>query len=218
MRLVPFVNPAQFNSINEAAIARAVLKTRGADADQRRRMLISKNYATVGKDLRTAIANAARKLCTVDLAQDNAKNLSTIEAYTACRLIPLEKKGNDVRPIGVGEVLRRIVGKSVVGVIKPDILESAGSLQLCAGHMSGCEAAVHAMTEIYEDASSDGLLLVDAANAFNALNRNVLLHNIAYLCPPMCTYLATVIARLRDCSSQAAVRSHPLKVLLRAVR
>ena len=83
---VPYVDPAQFNNIDEAVIAKAALKTRGAagpsgaDADQWRRMLISKNYATVGKDLRTAIAKAARKLCTVDLAQDNPNNLSTIKA------------------------------------------------------------------------------------------------------------------------------------------
>ena len=28
-------------------------------------------------------------------------------------------------------------------LIKPDVLEVAGCLQMCAGHDSGCEAAVH---------------------------------------------------------------------------
>ena len=32
-------------------------------------------------------------------------------------------------------------------------------------------------------------LLVDASNAFNALNRKVLLHNINYLCPSAATYV-----------------------------
>ena len=41
---------------------------------------------------------------------------SSIEALLANRLLPLDKGEGAVRPIGVGEVLRRIIGKCVVGV------------------------------------------------------------------------------------------------------
>ena len=68
-------------------------------------------------------------------------------------------------------------------------MESAGSLQLCAGQKAGCEAAAHAMREIYEEAETDAVLFVDASNAFNSMNRAALLHNIQYLCPAMSTYL-----------------------------
>ena len=65
-------------------------------------MLISQNYSSDGKDLRVAIASVARKLCTQEVETDGQ-----LEAYTACRLIPLDKDEKDgVRPIGVGEVLR----------------------------------------------------------------------------------------------------------------
>ena len=47
----------------------------------------------------------------------------------------------------------------------------------------GAEAAIHAMKEIYELESTDAIILVDAANAFNRLNRSTSLHNIQYLCP-----------------------------------
>ena len=89
----------------------------------------------------------------------------------------------------VGEVLRRIIGKAIAATIKPDILPSAGSLQLCAGHQSGCEAAVHAMKDIFGEEDTDGVLLIDATNAFNSINREVLLHNIRYICPPMAMYI-----------------------------
>lgn len=82
-----------------------------------------------------------------------------------------------------------MIGKSIISVIKPEILESAGSLQLCAGLPSGCKAAAHAMTTIFEEEGTDALLLVDATNAFNSLNRKVLLHNIRYICPAMSTYI-----------------------------
>ena len=193
----PFVDPAQFNNIDESAISRAAKRTRGsagpsgADANQWRRILISQNYSSDGKDLRVAIANVAKKLCLTEIATQNGQ----LDAYLSCRLIPLAKDGDGVRPIGVGEVLRRIIGKAIVHIIKPDILESAGSLQLCAGHASGCEAAVHAMSDIYEEEETDGLLLIDASNAFNAMNRSVLLHNIGYICPPMAMYVRNCYRR-----------------------
>ena len=74
------------------------------------------------------------------------------------------------RPIGIGEVLQRIIGKAILSVIKPEILSSAGNIQLCAGQAGGCEAAVHAMSDIFEEEETNALLLVDADNAFNLLN------------------------------------------------
>ena len=62
-------------------------------------------------------------------------------------------------------------------------MSSAGNLQLCADQASGYEAAVHAVSDIFNEESTDALLLVDADNAFSSLNRKVLLHNIIHLCP-----------------------------------
>ena len=52
-----------------------------------------------------------------------------LEAILANRLIPLDKGEGGVRPIGVGEVLRRIMGKCVTKVTKPDVIDASGSLQ-----------------------------------------------------------------------------------------
>ena len=54
-----------------------------------------------------------------------------------------------VRPIGVSEVIKRIIGKCVMSFAKKDVVEASGSLQLCAGQKSGSEAAIHAMHAIY---------------------------------------------------------------------
>ena len=62
------------------------------------------------------------------------------------------------------------------------------ALQVCAGHKSGSEASIHAMLEIFEHDNSDAVLLVDASNAFNALNRAAALHNTKVLCPLVATY------------------------------
>ena len=188
---LPYFDPVIFSNIDEQAIAKAAMKTRGAagpsglDADGWRRILVSKNYGNIGKDLRTAIAKLTQRLCTHLMPVETS---SSIEAYVANRLIPLLKAPTGIRPIGIGEVLRRIVGKAVVSEIKPEIMESAGCLQLCAGQKAGCEAAAHAMRDVFEEEQTDAVLFIDASNAFNSLNRAALLHNIGYLCAPMATY------------------------------
>ena len=191
---VPYFDPIRFHNIDESSIAKAALRTKGAagpsgmDADGWRRILVSKNYGSVGKDLRTEIAKMTQNLCTRESIITETGN-SNIEAYTSCRLIPLEKQPSGLRPIGIGEVLRRIIGKAIVMEIKPDLAENAGCLQLCAGQPSGCEAAAHAMNDIFAEEETDAILLVDASNAFNSLNRETLLHNIRYLCPTLATYV-----------------------------
>ena len=191
---IPYFDPVVFSNIDEGSIAAAATKTRGAagpsgmDANQWRRILISKNFGLVGKDLRESIARMTQKLCMQEIEMTERGRLS-IEAYTACRLVSLEKQPSGIRPIGIGEVLRRIVGKAIVAEIKTDLADSAGSLQLCAGQKAGCEAAAHAMRDIFAEEETDGVLLVDASNAFNCLNRQALLHNIRYLCPALSTYI-----------------------------
>ena len=118
---------------------------------------------------------------------------SCLAEFTACRLIPLNKdptsKTLKIRPIGIGEVLRRVVGKSVMVALKKDITNAAGPLQTCAGVQGGIEASVHAMREVFCDEQTEAILLVDAENAFNRLNREASLLNMNIVCPEFQKYL-----------------------------
>ena len=73
---------------------------------------------------------------------------------------------------------RCIIAKAVLQVVKQDVLDAAGCLQLCEEQRTGCEAAVHAMREIFAYQGSEGVLLVDTSNAFNSLNRRAALLNM----------------------------------------
>ena len=64
-----------------------------------------------------------------------------IAPLTTSRLIALDKCPG-VRPIMIGETSCRIIGKATLEVIKCNILEAAGALQLCAGQEAGSEAAM----------------------------------------------------------------------------
>ena len=43
------------------------------------------------------------------------------------------------------------------------------------------------MREAFDVDAAEAVILVDATNAFNSLNRAALLHNIQILCPPLST-------------------------------
>ena len=118
-----------------------------------------------------------------------------LTVFTACRLIALDKCPG-VRPIGVCEMVRRIIGKAILSVIGVEIQQSAGSLQLCAGQPSGCKAAIHALRHIFDDVTTEAALLVDASNALNNLNCWLALANISTLCP---AFLLTPIVMMPTC-------------------
>ena len=73
--------------------------------------------------------------------------------------------------------------------MKDQIKEAAGPLQTCASHGAGAEAAIHSMREIFEKEETDGVLLIDASNAFNNMNRSAALHNIQVQCPSLSKYI-----------------------------
>ena len=114
--------------------------------------------------------------------------LLTIELILSNRLIPLDKGNGEVRPIGVGEVIRRLIGKCVSKIGKQDVIDASGATQVCAGHKSGSEAAIHAMHDIFESNETDAALLVNASNAFNSLNRVAAMHNVRVICPIITIY------------------------------
>ena len=68
-------------------------------------------------------------------------------------------------------------------------MKAVGPLQLSVGHAGGVEAAAHAMRDLYANDDTQGLLFIDAENAFNNMNRVTALHKIQRICPIMATYI-----------------------------
>ena len=75
-------------------------------------------------------------------------------------------------------------------IAKKDVKDAAGSLQVCPGHEAGSKAAIHAIYDVYQQDETEAVFIVDADNAFNSINRNVMLHNIYITCPLITTFIA----------------------------
>ena len=67
-------------------------------------------------------------------------------------------------------------------MFKEEIKEAVGPLQVCAGH-------TRAMNQVFNEEGADGVLLIDATNAFNLMNRAVAMHNIRITCKEIALYI-----------------------------
>ena len=145
------------------------------DVDQWLNIFMSSVFRHQSQELAEAIARMARILSTGTIEVNDS-----LVPFMACRLLPLNKNAV-LRQIGIGECLRRIIGKAVLTILRDDIIENAGSLQSCAGVKGGIEANIHAVEELYDDEESQDLIQMNASNVFNRLNRKNLLMNIHVL-------------------------------------
>ena len=182
----PPIHPIVFDALDTATIRTAALHTNGAagpsglDAHCWRRLCSS--FSGASNELCHSLAKVAIRICT------SFVDPRCTSPLLACRLIAINKNPG-VHPIGICQTARRIIAKAVLSIVGGDVLEAAGSCQLCAGQPSGTEAAVHAVRLAFHNDETDAVLLVDASNAFNALNRQSALHNIRRICPSLATIL-----------------------------
>lgn len=182
----PSVHPVIFESIDATCIRSAAVHTFGAggpsslDAHCWRRLCTS--FKKAFDVLCHSLSLVAKWLCTTFV------DPHALAPFLACRLIALDKHPG-VRPIGICEVPRQIIAKAVISVVRGDVLEAMGVHQVCAGQIAGVESAIHAVRQCFEDSGSEGVLLIDALNAFNYLNRKSALVHVCFLCPLYSTVL-----------------------------
>ena len=156
--------------MDESLILKAAMLTKGGsgpsdlDADGWRKILTPRSFGAASSELRKTFALFVKRLCLEEI-----KNAEPMESFISCRLIPLDKWPR-FRPIGVGEVLRRTAGKAVMILLKKDVLQAAGLLQLCGRQVAGSEFAICAIHDFFKDDNMGGILLIDAKNAFISID------------------------------------------------
>ena len=179
-------HPVIFESLDASAIRSAALKISGAAGpsglDAHKWRCICTCHKGASRDLCASLATMAQRLCS------SYVDPTVIKPLFASRLVALDKPPG-VRPIGIGDTTRHIIAKAVLTIVGSDVQVATGCWQMCGGQILGIEAAINAARFAFELEENESILLVDATNAFNVLNRQVALHNIRSLCPPIATIL-----------------------------
>ena len=171
-------NPSKFQRIDAHVIRRATLKSGGGHGQPGFDDLEWRRYLTASGSCSESLCRTVAKIA-VRVATEE-QDPTSLQAYNACRLLPPDKSPG-VRPIGVGEVLRRIIGRTIVSCIQTDLKQLGGSQQLCMGQRSGIEHANYSLRGNFDE--NEAVLLIDATNAFKLLNRKLALESIKITCP-----------------------------------
>ena len=105
---------------------------------------------------------------------------------TSAPVYPLIKNGGGVRPIAVGEVLRRLTSKLASSAVRHTAVEHLSPLQVGVGIKNGTEAIIHAVNNLLsneEYCRNNVLLKVDLSNAFNRISRATIFQEVQNICP-----------------------------------
>ena len=136
-------------------------------------------FGTASADLRKAAAEFTNWLA------NNSPPWAAYRSLMACRLVAIDKCPG-VRPIGIGELWRRLFAKTVISVCGKEAKQTCGTLQLCAGLEAGVEGGIHSISSLWEQMHGEDeyeFLLVDARNAFNEMNRTTMLWVVCHEWP-----------------------------------
>ena len=167
---IPPYHPVIFDRKQAGAIRRAGMKTHGrhgpsgVDANEWRRWMSNFNQSST--PLCRTVARLAVRIAIEEIDSE------ALRPYNACSLIPLDKNAG-VRPIGVGEVLRRIIGRSILRCVENDLKLLGKNKKLCLGQKCGIEHAIHSFRQQFETLEVQDIVLIDAKNAFNSMNRDL---------------------------------------------
>ena len=107
---------------------------------------------------------------TVNLLAAGGAPPEIVSYLCGATLLAVKKKNGGLRPIAVGEVLRRLTSKCLSRAVQSD-----SQLQVGVGVKGGCEAVVHFVAHILEREDlpllSLWILLIDFSSAFNSVSR-----------------------------------------------
>jgi hypothetical protein len=106
---------------------------------------------------------------------------ATAELFAGASLAALPKKDGGLRPVAVGETLRRLVGKCLCHEVASAARARLAPLQLGVAVPGGTEAAIHCARQWWtRNLGNEQKVFVklDLSNAFNTLDRNAVLQAV----------------------------------------
>ena len=113
------------------------------------------------------------------------------EWFCGARLIGIPKKPTGIRPIAIGETLRRLTAKALVEQFQGAVSDTLIPLQLGVAVPQAAEIIAQAVQAWYSHPQPDEVvLLVDFKNAYNTLDRQAMLDAVCAEAPQFARYAA----------------------------
>ncbi|XP_047984053.1 uncharacterized protein LOC125224669 [Leguminivora glycinivorella] len=109
-------------------------------------------------------------------------------------LCALSKKDGGIRPIAIGSTFRRLTAKLGCRAVREEMASYLRPCQLGFGIKMGCEAAIHATRAFSADPDNvDSVIIkLDIKNAFNSIERDVMLSEVRDRVPSLYPFLFQV--------------------------
>uniref|UniRef100_A0A0G4FKI3 Reverse transcriptase domain-containing protein n=1 Tax=Chromera velia CCMP2878 TaxID=1169474 RepID=A0A0G4FKI3_9ALVE len=134
----------------------------------------------------------ARILCIATcLTRDDAPvGFISLLAGGRCFALKKNARGTEVRPIVVGDVLRRWVTRAILLEFGPQFERHLGPLQFAVRTRAGTEKLFRYVQTCLQRSPSSAVLNLDASNAFNACDRQVVMDELHAHFPHLYTFFA----------------------------
>eukprot|EP00850_Spirogloea_muscicola_P021666 SM000257S08650 [mRNA] locus=s257:175322:176538:- [translate_table: standard] len=117
------------------------------------------------------------------------------DASNSSHLLALAKPTGGVRPIAMTEVVMRLVSKAVCSVLKPQLTSHLSPHQFGAGMSCGAEALVHGIRAALDVDPSMMVLGLDISNAFNTVERRVIMEELRDDFPSLISFFLMAYGR-----------------------
>jgi hypothetical protein len=111
--------------------------------------------------------------------------------FFGARLIALRKKDGGIRPIAIGNSIRRLLSKIACQMVTKKMSSHLSPYQTGFGIQNGAESAIHATRSYIEEKPDRAFLKIDFKNAFNCVHRDVFLSEVRSRCPEIFPYVSS---------------------------
>ena len=113
-----------------------------------------------------------------------------MKALAGAKLIALKKNEVDVRPIAIGNCIRRLVARAVCSHLKKEMADYLAPHQYGVSTPGGAEVMSHLIQLCSQQDENSVILKVDAKNAFNTISRDIILEEVAVHFPQIYPFVA----------------------------
>ena len=193
----PEVVPYQGDDFSSAEVAAVLAKFPRGSAGGLSGLTADTLRGPAGPD-NSSLLEALGRLCS-DFAWNRlAPDVSSFLA--GARLLALGKPAGGVRPIAIGDTIRRLTAKLLVVRYQRAAVEARLlPLQVGVGLPGGAELIIHKARHWFQFAApGEALLQLDFSNAFNCFHRGAMLSAVAEHCPAFLPYALACYGRAAD--------------------